>query len=137
MSHQAFEPNQFILHDHDTQIKYLINRQAGVPELDYQTTRLDRAYHFSGNDIHLLATEIGRFVTVTLICDLDQKNEIMLTLLLPTVYLPVGVMEQVIQAEIITTTRRLPQQNRVRRVDGQVERYQTRSLHGIAQLIEF
>ncbi len=136
MSHPVFEPNEFNLHDNDTHIKYSINRQTGIPELDYQTTCLDRLYQFSGDDIHLLATEIGRLVTVTLVFDLDQKNEIMLTLLLPTVYLPAGVMEQAIQAEIITTTRRLPQQSGVRRVDGQVEAYQTRSLHGIAQLIE-
>ncbi|MGV0025299.1 hypothetical protein [Phormidesmis priestleyi] len=137
MSNQVFEPNQFILHDRDTQIQYSIDYQTGIPKLDYQTLQVDCICHFSGDEISLVATTIGRLITVTLTSDFDQRSETLLTLLLPTVYLPVNVMEQLIQAEIITTTRRLPQPRSWRRVEGQVETHQMRSCQGIARLVEY
>ncbi len=137
MSNQVFEPNLFVFHDGETQIQYSIGRQSGVSELDYQTAPLDRSNHFSGDEISIIAIAIGRLITVTLASDLAQQSEKILTLLLPIVYLPVGVMEYSIQAEVILTTRRLPQPRGWRRVEGQVETYQTRSLSGIARLVEF
>ena len=137
MSNQVFEPNLFVFHDGETQIHYAIGRQSDVSELDYQTTQLDCSDHFSGDEISIIATAIGRLITVTLASDLAQQSEKQLTLLLPIVYLPVGVMEYSIQAELIFTTRRLPQPRGWRRVEGQVETYQTRSLSGIARLVEF
>lgn len=137
MSHQVFEPNQFILYNSDTQITYSITSGAGILQLDYQIQPLRHTYHFSGDEIKVMGTAIGRLITVILESDLKQQQERILALLLPTVHLPADAMERLIQTEVILTTRRLPQPGRSRRVEGQVETYETKLLDGTARLVEF
>jgi hypothetical protein len=136
MALQVFEPNQFVLHNPEIQITYSTGSRAGVPELDYQTQDCNY-YHFSNDEIHVMETAIGRLVTVILESNFEQQQERILALLLPTVYLPVGVVERLIQTEAILITRRLPKWGRSRRVEGQVETYESRLLSGTARLVEF
>jgi hypothetical protein len=136
MSRQVFEPNQFVLGNSEAQIVYSISSRAGVPQLDYQR-ELNLTHHFSGDEITVMETPIGRLITVTLESDFKQQREGLLALLLPTIHLTVGEMERSMQTEVILTTRRLPQLGRSRRVEGQVETYEIQRLSGTAQLVEF
>lgn len=136
MSRQVFEPNRFVFDNSEAQLIYSISSRVGVPQLDYQST-LTRDYHFSGDEITIMETTIGRLITVTLESDLSQQRERLLALLLPTVHLAAGEIERLIQTDVILTTRRLPQLGRSRRVEGQVETYEIQPLSGTAQLVEF
>lgn len=130
---QVFEPNQFTLQGEETQIIYSISSKIGIPQFDYQTQR--SKYHFSGSAIDVLETSIGRLITVTLTSKRNQET--LLTLLLPILYLPAGVIEYPMRTEMILSDRNLPQPGGPRRIEGQVQTYKTVSLTGVASLIEF
>ena len=123
----AREPNDFELQGDDTRIHYTTTSFAGVPQFLYETR--DQSLNFSGEDIHLLETEIGKLATVTVEHVPDYRT-ITLTLLVPAINLQGE--ESSIETEVIVTTHHTTVAGQ-EGVEGQVQTYQTMTLQGTAR----
>ncbi|WP_375472223.1 hypothetical protein [uncultured Nostoc sp.] len=124
-------PNEFELEGKGTSIKYsMVN---GVPQLDYKTK--NNSEHFSGDQIQTLATDIGTLLTIIISRppnpDLGGKI-VKLSLLIPSINLPIGTRETPVQTEAILTTERTSGVIRTP-LFGQLQSYQIIVLTGTAR----
>ncbi|MEH2290816.1 hypothetical protein [Nostoc sp.] len=124
-------PNEFELEGKGINIKYSILN--GVPELDYKTKNISE--HFSGDQIQTLPTDIGTLLTIIISKPPNPNfggNVVKLSLLLPSINLPIGTRETSVQTEAILTTERTSGTIRTP-LFGQLQSYQTIVLTGTAR----
>ncbi len=131
MSTQQEQPNHFELAGHGTEIVYDTSSISGRPQLNYTSGTSQQS--FSGDEIRSLESELGTLVTVTIRKTVDTGSTT-LTLLIPHVNLVNN--ESHIKTEAIITTHHFFAAN-PSLVKGQLETYQTISLHGKASLVDF
>ncbi|MGH2415546.1 MAG: hypothetical protein ACRDEA_18020 [Microcystaceae cyanobacterium] len=130
---QVQQPNQFELRGKFTRINYSTTSIAGIPQLSYQ--KLGTNLNFSGDEIRVVETEIGKLVTVTLEAVPDLQT-VTLTLLIPTINLPEGDTEISIDTKAIITTGRTSIGG-PNLVEGQLQTYRIFSLKGTASFVFF
>lgn len=120
------KPNLFELRGGNTQITYSTSSISGRPLLRYKDARHNR--NFSGSDIRVQQTEIGRQVTVTVEAVPDLRT-VMVTLLLPGINLTDDNSAPDFQTSAIITTQRTTIAG-PRNVRGAVQTYRVVSLSG-------
>jgi hypothetical protein len=128
---QPTEPNLYELSCGSTTLTYSTSGIDGRPQLSY--TAGDRCSAFSGDQIRVTETELGRLVSVTLET-VPDLHVVTLTLLLPQVNLE--DRESRIRTEAITTTSRTSIGG-PRLVKGQVQSYTSATLEGVARSVQF
>jgi len=135
MTEQILEPNSFELHFQDTQITYSTTSFIGEPQLYYKTQKIEK--QFTGEEISVLETEIGKLITVMIERTHPdiRGNVVKLTLLLPIVNLPAS-LENPIQTEAILTTELVKGRTINRPLEGQIQTYKILSLTGTARLVD-
>ncbi|MBD2440870.1 hypothetical protein [Nostoc sp. FACHB-110] len=134
MTEQIIEPNDFDLHNNDVQIHYSLESFIGGPQLTYKTQNFDR--QFTGEEINVVETNIGKLVTVLVEPDADTGEEVRLTLLLPSINLS-SSLENPIETEAIFTTQRNVLRGLSPILEGQLQTYHTLSLRGTARSVDF
>jgi hypothetical protein len=126
------EPNFFELQGCNTWITYSTTSQMGVPHFSY--SQPDQYRTFSGSDLQLEDTEMGRMVTVLLKDNQDREGFESLSLLLPTVYLVSQSQSFPIQTLAISR-RRSPYVNLA--IPTQIQTYDVLHLFGTAKRVTF
>ncbi len=132
------EPTQFILAGYDIEITYETTSFVGTPR--FSIVRHGQNLDFSGEEIQVEITQLGKMVTVNLSANQSFVQESLvaadtfetLTLLVPTISVPVTTLTAPMQT-IAIFSRRSPQA----RVAGQSQSYMTVSLSGVANKIDF
>ncbi len=130
---QSHEPNLFDLRGKFTHINYSTTSIAGIPQLSYR--KLGTTLNFSGDEIRVVETEIGKLVTVTIEAVPDLQT-VTLTLLIPTINLPKEDTEISIDTKAIITTERTSIGG-PSLVIGQLQTYRIFSLRGTASFVFF
>ena len=134
METNPVEPNLFDLRNEkdDVQISFSTSSFAGDPLLHFR--RGDQIFSFRGEEIRAVATEFAVQVTVTIEAVPDTRS-VTLTLLLPAINLPDGRESPVETLAIVTTS--LTSIGGPRLVKGQIQSYETITLTGEAQAVDF
>jgi hypothetical protein len=132
MTQQRIQANRYELKGHHTEITYDEAAFDGQAHLTYRVFQGPATRTFSGDQIRTRESEIGKLITVTTEA-IPDKEETMLTLLLPTVNL-VGATEQTVETLAIITTQ-LSSIAGPGLVNGAVQRYHVVKLEGIAQFV--
>ena len=122
-------PNLFTLTGHHLSITLALTGIDGKPRFTYQDTQ--RAVTFTGDQITLEDTALGRQATVTLVRTVDAGNTTF-TVLIPFVNLISG--NHAVTTVGITTMHRTSNAGVGR---GQLTTYQPTVLHGTADHVEF
>ncbi|KAF3889396.1 MULTISPECIES: hypothetical protein [Nostocales] len=128
----TLEPNLFELQGYDLQVTYSTSSFTGEPLFTFTTH--NQNLNFSGSEIQVEDTKLGRIVTVMLKNNLVDEGFESLTLLLPMVFLAEGSRTSTIQTEVIFSKKPgfvVPTPT------GQLQTYQTLSVFGTAQRVEF
>jgi hypothetical protein len=128
---QQAQPNHFVLAGHGTDITYDTSSITGKPLFTYSSGNNQQS--FSGDEIRSVESELGTLVTVTIRKTIDTGSTT-LTLLVPHVNLVNN--ESHIKTEAVITAHHFFASN-PSLVKGQLETYQTISLHGKASLVDF
>lgn len=128
----TLSPNLFELQGYDTQITYSTTSITGVPQLSYSRGEISR--NFSGEEIQLAETGFGQSVTVLLQNGAADEPIESLTVLLPVIQLSPETLQLSIQT-IAILSRRVVFVNPA--TPGQLQTYDTLSLFGSAQLVNF
>ena len=124
------QPNLFELGGYNTQISYSTTSITGVPQLTYSNQA--QTLSFSGSEIQTEQTQLGQIVTVSLSSNLAIGNFESLSLLIPTVSLPLDSKQGSIQTIAVFSLREpLVKQS------GQSQTYMTLCLSGTAQQLDF
>lgn len=124
-------PNLYKLQGNQLSVSYASSGIDGKPHLSYHDTH--HSLQFSGDQIRIVATEIGTLVTVTIQLTVDSGSTTF-SLLVPTVNLDKTHQAHIV-TEGITTLHRfsvIPALNQ-----GQTEFYTVTKLTGTAQLVAF
>lgn len=125
------QPNQFQLEGYDTEITYSTTSFTGVPQLTYSSR--GQTLNFSGEQIQTEQTQLGQMITVNLSNNPQAIGPVeSLTLLIPTISLPLETKESPIQTISIFSLRS-PGIKKSR----QSQSYMTLCLSGTAQQIDF
>ncbi|MUH00733.1 hypothetical protein F7734_54085 [Scytonema sp. UIC 10036] len=128
----TLEPNLFELQGYDIQITYSTSSFTGEPIFTF--TSQNEHLNFSGSEIQVEDTKLSRIVTVMLKNNLVDEGFESLTLLLPVVFLSEESRTSTIQTEVIFSKKPgfvVPTRT------GQLQTYQTVSVFGTAQRVEF
>ena len=125
------EPNLFELTGATTQITYSTSSFAGQPQLTYR--HLEDSGTFTGEEIRVLESEIGRQVTVTLEV-IPDLHTVTLTLLVPAINL--DGREARFRTRAILTTQRTSIAG-PRLVKGALQTYRVLALRGVARIVDF
>lgn len=125
------EPNLFELQGYDIQITYSTTSFTGAPQ--FSVTDRGESRNFSGSEIQVEDTGVGRIVTVMLKTNQADEGFESLSLLVPTVELPPESLEAAIQTLAILSRRLVF----VAPGAGQLQTYKTLNLSGTAQLVQF
>lgn len=128
----TLQPNLFELQGYDTQITYSTTSITGVPQLSYSRGETSRT--FSGDEIQLAETGLGSSVTVLLQNGAADEPIESLTILLPIVQLSPDLQSLSIQTVAIFSRRSVFVNPAV---PVQLQIYDTLSLYGTAQLVNF
>lgn len=126
------KPNLYDLQGDDVEISFSASSFGGDPLFQYR--RAGRLSSFQGDQIRMVATEIGSLVTVTIEADPDLHS-ITLTLLLPDINLREGHASAMMTEAILTAHRASiggPQ-----RLEGQLQSYTSIRLKGVARAVDF
>jgi hypothetical protein len=126
---QINEPNLYELSCDGAKLTYSTSGIDGRPHLSYDAG--DRCRAFSGDEIRVAETEIGRLVSVTLET-IPDLHVVTLTVLLPQINLEGSASR--LRTEVITTTHRTSIGG-PRLVKGQVLTYATATLEGVARSV--
>ncbi len=125
------QPNLYKVSGQDVQIVYSTTSLSGESRLYYRDKRL--SLRFAGDEIRVLATEIGQQVTVTLEVVPDFKS-VTLTLLIPDINLKNDPIK--FKTSAITTTHH-DSIGGPRLVSGQLQSYTISKLSGEASHVAF
>ena len=128
---KQLEPNQFTLEGYDTQITFSTSSIKGVPQFSFSDRGETR--NFSGNEIRLEDTGVGRMVTVQLQNNAADQGFEHLTLFLPKVRLS----EETKSVTIHTLAIRNREVVFVAPGARQLQTYDPISLSGTAELVQF
>lgn len=126
------QPNLFELQGYDIQITYSTTSITGVPQLSYVRGEISRA--FSGDEIQLAEAGFGQSVTVLLQNGAADEPIESLTVLLPIVQLSPQLQPLSIQTVGILSRRSVFVNPAT---PGQLQTYNSLSLYGTAQLVNF
>lgn len=124
------QPNLFELEGYNTQISYSTTSITGVPQLTYSNQA--QTLSFSGSEIQTEQTQLGQIVTVSLSSNLAIGNFESLSLLIPTVSLPLDSKQGSIQTIAVFSLRKPLVKH-----SSQSQTYMTLCLSGTAQQIDF
>lgn len=97
------QPNVFELGGYNTQISYSTTSFTGVPQLTY--TNRGQTLSFSGAEIQTEQTQLGQIMTVSLSSNLAIGNFESLSLLIPTISLPLDSKQGSIQTIAVFNLR--------------------------------
>lgn len=98
------QANLFDLGGYNTQISYSTTSITGVPQLTY--TNRGQTLSFSGSEIQTEQTQLGQIVTVSLSSNLAFGNFESLSLLIPTISLPLDSKQGSIQTIAVFSLRK-------------------------------
>lgn len=124
------QPNVFELGGYNTQISYSTTSFTGIPQLTY--TNRGQTLSFSGAEIQTEQTQLGQIVTVSLSSNLAIGNFESLSLLIPTISLPLDSKQGSIQTIAVFSLR-----SPLVKQSGQSQSYMTLCLFGTAQQVDF
>lgn len=127
----ATQPNLYKVTGQDVHIVYSTTSLSGESRLYYRDKRL--SLRFAGDEIRVLATEIGQQITVTLEVVPDSKS-VTLTLLIPDINLKNDPIK--FKTSAIFTTHH-DSIGGPRLVSGQLQSYTTSKLSGEASYVAF
>jgi hypothetical protein len=125
------QPNLYKLTNRNMHVVYSTTSLTGEPRLSYRDRNLSLS--FAGDEIRVLATEIGQQVTLTLEQVPDLKT-VTFTLLIPDINLKNG--PTLFKTSAITTTHRTTIGG-PGLVEGQIQSYVTRGLLGVASHVVY
>jgi hypothetical protein len=123
------EPNLYEVHGHGIHVTYSTSSISGKPLFNYHDAV--RTKNFSGDEIQVQESMIGKLVSVFLLRTIDGPST-SFTLLVPTVRLPASEITN-ISTEGITTLHKFSIFPPV----GQTELYTVHPLHGTARFVKF
>jgi hypothetical protein len=126
----AQQPNLFELSGDGIHVTYSTSSISGKPLFNYHDSL--QAKNFSGDEISVVDTIVGKLVSVFLIRTIDAGST-SFTVLIPAVHLPPSNIAT-ITTEGITTLHKF---SIVGPPLGQTELYTFHRLHGTAQFVEF
>ena len=119
----------------ETSISYFATTDGKPHSLNYKTQSIER--NFNSSEIQKLETDFATLLTV--IIDKPNPefggNKVTLTLVLPSVILPIGVKEEPVKTEAILTTQKTVGQLHQPLGAGQIQTYEVLSLKGTAKFV--
>ncbi len=132
------EPTQFILKGYDIDITYETTSFVGTPR--FSLVRQGQNFDFSGAEIQLELTQLGKIVTVNLSEHQSFARESLiaantietLTLLVPIISVPIATRTAPVQTIAIFSQR-----SPLAKDAGQLQTYMTVPLSGVANAIDF
>ncbi|MFT3769201.1 MAG: hypothetical protein QM820_27495 [Minicystis sp.] len=127
--HPTYLPNLFDLFRKDVHVQYTVSGIDGQPRLQYRDRK--RELSFSGDQIRVEETSIGRLVSVVLVA-VPDKQTLTFSFFVPT--LNVDREAHIVTEALYTTTRTSIGGPAL--VRGQVESWRGITLSGIARAVQ-
>ena len=125
----AVQANEFVLKGGNTTVNYLTSGLQGQPTLTYNDGQQTRS--FSGDQIRVTPTEIGKLVTVTTVPSVDA-NHTLFSMLLPDIELAESGQTQNFKTAGILTKQKGPDSFPQ---TGAGETYEILHMHGTARVV--